>query len=449
MDGFGINKTIIKRDKNGIKKMVLLLAFVTIISGVFVPSAFEVILFFGSYFIMVYIAFCMAPSWISSLTVFSMFYSVNFALGEYYVWKEKYILYYNPFSLVLGSFCLVLIGYYFGKKIKLARLRIKHKRIKFPIVTMNEALIITFVLSFVMLGIYLLKNHAILSGNVQDGRIEAASGNGVFTYIGYLHIMSIPLMMIQCQKKKLNKMVFIVCFGIAFVQLMLVGFRTPAITMIIVMLIIQVENQKMNLRKSIPLVVILILIIAIYGTMRANSTGSELAMSVYGILRSRLFIGMQNLNYVVGCFPQKHGFQHGYTYLINFIMLKPGPDLDFTLWLKEMLGFSFSGGGVTPTVVGEFYLNFGYIGITIGMLLLGFFFARFDRWAISGECGFWKAYLILEFASCGDGGIANIVLSPIIFAIYYWLMMIFVKDTVYMDVVECATPILGKGEVVS
>ena len=45
MDGFGINKTIIKRDKNGIKKMVLLLAFVTIISGVFVPSAFEVILF--------------------------------------------------------------------------------------------------------------------------------------------------------------------------------------------------------------------------------------------------------------------------------------------------------------------------------------------------------------------------------------------------------------------
>jgi hypothetical protein len=51
-----------------------------------------------------------------------------------------------------------------------------------------------------------------------------------------------------------------------------------------------------------------------------------------------------------------------------------------------------------------------------------------DKWALTGQCGFWKAYLVLELASCCDGGIANISLQPVIFAIYYFAMMFFVDD---------------------
>lgn len=423
-----MSKDTTRRDKNKIKKLFILLSFVTFVSGIFMPFAFELVLYFSCYFFLVYISFSLAPSWISTLTVFSMFYSMNIALGEFYVWKENYRLSYDPFLIVIGFFGIVLIGYWFGKHIKIKHIKFNIKRLKLPIITMNEALIFSFIFSFLMLNIYLLKNHAILSGNLQTGRIEASSGNGLFTYIGFLHIMTIPLMMIQYQKKKLNKIVLFVCFFVAFVQLMMVGFRTPAITMIVVMLIIQVQNQNTNLNKAIPIVITLLFVIAIYGVFRANNAGDEFAKSIYDLLRGRLFIGMQNLNYVIDCFPKKHPFQHGYTYLINFIMLKPGPDLDFTLWLKEMLGFDFSGGGVTPTIIGEFYLNFGYIGAIIGMLFLGFFFARFDKWADYDECGFWKAYLILEFASCCDGGIANISLSPFIFAIYYLFIMTFVKS---------------------
>lgn len=424
MDGY---KRVIKKDKKTINKIILVLLLVIVCVGVFFPSAIDLVVYFECYFFLIYFAFYLSPSWISSITLFTAFYSMSFAFGEYYVWNEGYVLNYNPFLLVLGSFCMIIMGYFLGKKVNLVHVKVNRKKIKCPIISMNGALIITFILSFCMLGIYLLKNHAILSGNIQDGRIEASSGNGIFTFIGYLHIMTIPSMMIQCQKKRLNWMIFWGCFSVAFIQLLMVGFRTPAITMVMVMLIIQVENQKMNLRKSVPLVIMLILMIAIYGAFR-NYSSSGLANSIYSTLRSSLFIGMQNLNYVIGCFPIKHPFQHGYTYLINFIMLKPGPDLDFTLWLKEMLGMKFSGGGVTPTIVGEFYLNFGYVGIIVGMLSLGFFYARFDRWALSGECGFWKAYLILEFASCCDGGIANISLSPVIFAVYYWIMMTFVKE---------------------
>ena len=42
--------------------------------------------------------------------------------------------------------------------------------------------------------------------------------------------------------------------------------------------------------------------------------------------------------------------------------MRPGPDLDFTLWLKDKVNIQFSGGGLTPTIIGEAYINFGFGG---------------------------------------------------------------------------------------
>jgi oligosaccharide repeat unit polymerase len=429
MEEYKLRKNTQRSDKKKIRSIIFLLMVIAFGIAVFVPSALNVALYFLTYFFLLYLTFTAAPGWISTITVFAMFYTMSFACGQYYVWKENFQLSYNPYLMVLGSYSLLLLGYYYGKNIvTIVCLKFRKFKSCYTKLSMNNALYITFIFSCIMLAIYLLRNRAVLTGNLQSGRIEAASGNGIFTYIGCLHIMTIPLMMIQCQNKKIRKSVFYMAFIVAFGLLMMIGFRSPAITMVVVMLIIQIENNKTNLRKAIPIVSVLVVIIAIYGVLRASSNESDISTSLYYMLRGRLFIGMQNLNYVVRCFPRNMPFQHGYTYLINFIMLKPGADPDFTLWLKEALGLSFSGGGVTPTVVGEFYLNFGVIGIIVGMFALGIVFSRVDKWALTGQCGFWKAYLVLELASCCDGGIANISLQPVIFAIYYFAMMFFVDD---------------------
>lgn len=63
-------------------------------------------------------------------------------------------------------------------------------------------------------------------------------------------------------------------------------------------------------------------------------------------------------------------------------MLLPGPDPDFTMWLKEQTGIMFSGGGLTPTILGEFYLNFGFSAIFIGMFILGVYSVFLNRYFV-------------------------------------------------------------------
>lgn len=118
--------------------------------------------------------------------------------------------------------------------------------------------------------------------------------------------------------------------------------------------------------------------VAALGAIRTTMSGG--VSSTLTSLFTSLYVGDININYMYNTFPGKVDFQYGYTYLINFLMLLPGPDLDFTLWLKEQVGITFSGGGLTPTIIGEFYINFGEISIFIGLFLLGAFSVYLNRY---------------------------------------------------------------------
>lgn len=116
-------------------------------------------------------------------------------------------------------------------------------------------------------------------------------------------------------------------------------------------------------------------------------------------------------------------YTDGYTYLINLIMLLPGPDPDFTLWLKEQIGISFAGGGVTPTVVGEFYINFGVLGMYIGMFLMGILGVYVYRYFRRHSDTFLGVFYLWQFAHCVSGGIANVMVTVLLYTIVYWCLM--------------------------
>jgi len=64
----------------------------------------------------------------------------------------------------------------------------------------------------------------------------------------------------------------------------------------------------------------------------------------------------------------------GMSYLVDIKTLLPGYQPHFGFWLKERLGLEFAGGGVTQTIVGELFLNWGWIGIIVGMFTIGMAF---------------------------------------------------------------------------
>lgn len=81
-------------------------------------------------------------------------------------------------------------------------------------------------------------------------------------------------------------------------------------------------------------------------------------------------------------------------------------------------------GGITPTVFGGFYINFGTAGIFICSFLLGIWFRKLDNWIYSGNVDFWRAYTLILVPSCLGGGIANIMIQPRIFGIYYLFLSV-------------------------
>ena len=280
---------------------------------------------------------------------------------------------------------------------------------------------------------YLYSNrHVLLGGNLQSGRMDAMAGNGMILYISQISIVVIPMMYDLYKKGKdsgiklISKYEIIADLGIATITLLFSGFRALMMSLYVCLVLLYITKNKIKSRRIIGFGVAFVFIVETLGLIRSSLSGEALLMSnFFDSLSTSLFVNCINLKYVFTAFPSRVPFQYGYTYLINFIMLLPGPDPDFTMWLKEMLGLSFSGGGVTPTILGEFYINFGLPGIYVGMFGLGCFGIVIWNYFREHSETFLGAYFLWQFAHCASGGIANVIITVILFTIVYKVLIMF------------------------
>ena len=337
---------------------------------------------------------------------------------------------YDFFQVILGSLLSFVWGslLVFSNKSK----KIKKTRIKQSIVKISKEDIIFLIYLFsISVSIYFLfSNRAYLFGsNVNSYRMKAYSGNGKITFISQIQIMLVPMMYdlyIRNKDKIKIKYKAVVMFIISSILLLFFGFRTPLMTMYIWVALLYMKDKNTKMIEIMKIIGVLIIIVSILGYIRnVKSNGVQLNTSFLDNLKTTFVVNLYNLDYIFNKFPLKVPFQKGYTYLINFIMLRPGPDLDFTLWLKEKLGLSFSGGGVTPTVMGEFYINYGKVGIYTGMFLLGKIGNKLKTFCRKRENFYIGIFYSWEFAHCVSGGIANVILKVILYTIIYKIILFF------------------------
>lgn len=404
-------------DRNIILKIMALLVILIALSIPLFPNLAYATIYVGFFLGIGILYFSFSIQWISTLTIFYASAFISLGPGIYFIVLEHTVMQYNPYIIVLPGMGMILAGYIFGsiRFFKKGKIKRFHGKVSWKI-----SLYGTYMLSTVAWMIYYFRFRGLLNGNLENGRIEAMSGAGALVFIAQLHIMTIVLMFIETKKKYISKLVFwpLCIFGL--IQLLSMGFRSPATICVICILIVQILDGKIQFRTTIPIVCVIFSLAIFYGIYRSGTSGLKL----YYVLRAQLYNPMYNLDLMYRYFPSHVGFQHGYTYLINLIMLLPGPGQDFTLWLKDAIDFTFSGGGITPTVFGEFYINFGTAGIFICSFLLGIWFRKLDNWIYSGNVDFWRAYTLILVPSCLGGGIANIMIQPLIFGIYYLFLSI-------------------------
>ena len=367
-------------------------------------------------------------SLVSANVLFVAYFCYTVALGPLFLLVENVDYGYSYFNVVLGS----LLAFAWGNAF-FANKRFKHsiedKGIFRLSLSRKMALRILYAISLLASIYFLVKNRALIfGGNLGASRMDAIAGNGAILYISQLPILLVPMMYDlyfygkQKRKRTISKLELIFTAILACGTLLISGFRAPVMSMVICLTVLVIQKNNIKNTHIICMGILMIILVEILGMAR-NVLSGVTNRSFIATMQTSLIVNSINLKYVFNTFPSKIPFQHGYTYLINLLMLRPGPDPDFTLWLKEQIGISFAGGGVTPTIMGEFYINFGITGIYVGMFILGAVGVYVHRYFKRHSNTFLGVFYVWQFAHCASGGIANVMITVILYTIVYWVIM--------------------------
>ena len=439
----GNKKTTKKLKKNTIYKLIII-TFLIALMNIVQTKELKICLY-GFIYISMILHLFKIKKWeiLSISTFFSIYHAVYIGICPIFLLLSSYIspnnlklqelVNSNSFlniqtTLILTSYLTYLIvTTWFGniKKSKEQQILIEKKSKKIKYTPAICVLMIIFALT--LLAIYIIKNYNILyGGNLESGRITAMAGNGIFLYGMWLGTMGLALLFESLLRKEVKWYIFWPICAVYSISILTIGFRSRLITLLILMLLIYNKYHKIKIGRTITIGFGMVVLVCGLGVARDLLSGVENS-SFLKTMISLFQNGAINIHYIINEFPEHTPYQYGRTLLINLKMLLPGPDIDYTLWLKNVLELSFSGGGVTPTILGDFYINFGYIGVIIGFALLGIIVNVLEWHYNNSQNAYFISFLIWCLLTSVRGGFTNTEINLILYSVVYVILLFLFK----------------------
>lgn len=359
---------------------------------------------------------------ISIKTLFVALYGLMIGLSPaiYYLNNKSFITITGnsidyQYSICIIGYLLLLMGMYILPKKEITTKEMKKEQLVY---SYNFGLALLFLSTISNIYFILLNINYLFGNSLESSRVLAQSGNGLIILIAGLNILAIGLIYNYYCKTGRHKYILIISILLTVILYMIRGFRTPILKIIILLFLIYNSKKKIKLKNAIKLFCVCIVTLAILQVGRSYFSGFETSLSKQ--ILSMFAGGSINIDYVYHTFPNRVEFQKGYGFLINFIMLRPGSDPDFTLWLKNLIGLNYSGGGLTPTLFGEGYLNFGYIGGFIEIFLAGMVAKILDNHYRNAKSNIvWVSYIIVVIMDMFRGGFSNVEFLMIVILLMY------------------------------
>lgn len=246
---------------------------------------------------------------------------------------------------------------------------------------------VTWAWMFFFIGVFFLVYYyyqvgtiPFLAENAEDVRIVVKSGRGYLPIAGHSLISISTTFLIAAHVKQNHLHLFFVILAVVISVILIlgVGYRTLSVRILLSGFIVYsfVRKSKISGVALIFLIALFFVLLSITGFYRLfGHSIQSLEQVEFAFRRSSYAIFVRYLwifNLVMAYFPNIHPFMLGQSYLISASTMMPGPQLHFGFWLVENLGLVLSSSGpVDPTILGEFYANFGWIGIMVGMFMLG------------------------------------------------------------------------------
>jgi oligosaccharide repeat unit polymerase len=154
----------------------------------------------------------------------------------------------------------------------------------------------------------------------------------------------------------------------------LTGYRAPVGHILILALLAdQFYNERLHVRwLGIAAITFLSMFVAI--SVGRYMRGDRVGRAFAAIWDRIVMVNPENLGFILSFFPARHQFLLGGSYLMDIHAMAPGPDKAFSGWMtaERVASLADDPVGMTPTLVGESYANFGLIGVFAIPLLFGF-----------------------------------------------------------------------------
>jgi oligosaccharide repeat unit polymerase len=141
--------------------------------------------------------------------------------------------------------------------------------------------------------------------------------------------------------------------------------------------------RRVRLWYAAIFVAVLLILVAAYGLFRFQGAITWDATAIARRLLQEMAVVPVGLAHILDKFPSEVDFFHGRGMMLGFLALAPGEQPVLGPLLKEIIGLDYAGGGFSPSILGSFYLEFGWPGVAGGMflygMLLAFLFQRVRR----------------------------------------------------------------------
>ncbi|WP_193748621.1 oligosaccharide repeat unit polymerase [Gordonia terrae] len=222
----------------------------------------------------------------------------------------------------------------------------------------------------------------ILAADLENARLSALTGSGVPFYLTFL--MMVAFWLALSPGSSVPVRVRWILFALTVLLLLSTGWRNTVFAFIVLTLLIRHYTSPIKTRTIMMAGVVAVLGAVAIGLYRVKSS-NLINYQTYQLMASSDYVGAtqvylttyfdafaRNMSTAMAVVPALLPFQNGKTLVWNFLTLFPnGESEPFDFVLKQAAGEGFAGGGLPPTMVGEFYVNFGNTGIFVGMLAVG------------------------------------------------------------------------------
>lgn len=321
-------------------------------------------------------------NWFDPIVLFTINYITFIGIGVLVIERYNLPISADVLLAISSGFVSLVVGcligdYLFSKQSRIIPVRkivltnsYMHQKIFWAVIFYFLG-ILSLIIFYIRIG-----SIPIFEENAESSRFLVRAGSASLPIFAYSFFLTGTLILISFARTTKSQTFAFSLIIIAALLLFGTGFRSPALKLFLAGFIVLMYIRYNRLPKT-ALFFVLLFIVVVVGILGIFRRTGEFITNIDMILRIAIFRIFVNNLYVLdlifGLYPRSEPFMFGQSYLIDFITILPGAQEHFGLWLKSRLGLDFEGGGVTQTIVGEFFLNFGWLGVIFGLKAIGFF----------------------------------------------------------------------------